>query len=54
VRLRVLIPDSVDDALGLIDTSLQKHNVSARSRIAPASLEDVFVAVTMHPKELAA
>jgi ABC-2 type transport system ATP-binding protein len=54
VRLRVLIPDSVDDALGLVDTSLQKHNVTARNRIVAASLEDVFVAVTMHPQELAA
>jgi len=54
VRLRVLIPESVDDPLDLVNTSLHKHKVTAQSRIVPASLEDVFVAVTMKPQQRAA
>jgi len=54
VRLRVLIPDSVDDPLALVNQNLQKHKVPAQSRIVAASLEDVFVAVTMNPERRAA
>lgn len=54
VRLRVLIPESVDDPLDLVNASLHKHKVTAQSRIVPASLEDVFVAVTMKPQQRAA
>jgi len=54
IRLRVLIPTSVDDALGLVKASLARSNVTADTHISSASLEDVFVAVTMKPKQLAA
>ena len=54
VRLRVLIPEAVDDPLHLVNLNLRKHNVFAESRIVPASLEDVFVAVTMKPEQIAA
>jgi len=54
VRLRVLIPVSVDDPLRVVDESLRKHNVAAESSIVAASLEDVFVAVTMKPERRAA
>jgi len=54
LRLRVLIRDSVDDPVELVNASLRKHHVTAQSRIVPASLEDVFVAVTMKPKQRAA
>jgi len=54
VRLRVLIPESVDDPVALVDQGLRKQKLPAKSRIVPASLEDVFVAVTMKPEQLAA
>ena len=54
IRLRVLIPESVGDALELVERVLKKQNVTATTRIAHATLEDVFVAVTLKPRELAA
>ena len=54
IRLRVLIPESVDDALGLVDQALKNRNVTATTHIAHATLEDVFVAVTLKPAEQAA
>jgi ABC-2 type transport system ATP-binding protein len=54
IRLRVLIPESVGDALELVNRILNKHNVVAKTRIAPATLEDVFVAVTLKPEQRAA
>jgi ABC-2 type transport system ATP-binding protein len=46
VRLRVLIPESVTDPLDLVESTLRKSSIEAESAIVPASLEDVFVAVT--------
>jgi ABC-2 type transport system ATP-binding protein len=54
IRLRVLIPESVGDALDLVNRSLQKQNVPAETRIVHATLEDVFVAVTLKPQQRAA
>jgi hypothetical protein len=54
IRLRVLIPESVGDALGLVAQSLKNHNVVANTSIAHATLEDVFVAVTLKPEQRAA
>jgi ABC-2 type transport system ATP-binding protein len=54
IRLRVLIPESVTDALDLVKSSLARHGVTADARIAEASLEDVFVAVTLKPERRAA
>ena len=54
IRLRVLIPDAVDEPLALVDTRLKEAGVEADTRIAAASLEDVFVAVTLEPEKLAA
>ena len=51
IRLRVLIPESVGDALELVERTLKKQNVTATTRIAHATLEDVFVAVTLKPRE---
>jgi ABC-2 type transport system ATP-binding protein len=48
IRLRVLIPESVDNALGLVEQTLADHGISAEAKISVASLEDVFVAVTMN------
>ena len=54
IRLRVLIPESVGDALDLINQNLQQQNITAETRIAHATLEDVFVAVTLKPEQRAA
>jgi ABC-2 type transport system ATP-binding protein len=54
VRLRVLIPQSVADALKLVNKVLAEHNISADTHLSNASLEDVFVAVTLEPEQRAA
>jgi ABC-2 type transport system ATP-binding protein len=54
IRLRVLIPESVGDALDLVNRSLRQQNITAETRIANATLEDVFVAVTLKPEQRAA
>jgi len=46
VRLRVLVPSRVDAPLDLVSGALRDAGVAADSSIVPASLEDVFVAVT--------
>jgi ABC-2 type transport system ATP-binding protein len=54
IRLRILIPESVADALDRVKKALQDHKVTARTHIADATLEDVFVAVTLKPEQHAA
>lgn len=54
VRLRVLIPESVGDALGRVQKVLGEHGISADAHLSSASLEDVFVAVTLEPGKRAA
>ena len=54
IRLRVLISTTVDDPLRLVDRALRAQNMQARVQLMPATLEDVFVAVTMTPQERAA
>ena len=54
VRLRVLVPASVDDALGLAHRALRAAGVPAAVELVAATLEDVFVAVTMKRPERAA
>ena len=54
IRLRVLIPESVGDALDLVNRKLREQGIAAESRIAHATLEDVFVAVTLKPEQRAA
>jgi ABC-2 type transport system ATP-binding protein len=54
IRLRVLIPDSVPDALDLVANALSSQGVDADTHISNASLEDVFVAVTLKPQQRAA
>ena len=53
VRLRVLVPDHFDEPVALVRRHLDAHNVPADVRQTTASLEDVFVAVTMGPEERA-
>lgn len=54
IRLRVLISTTVDDPLLLVDRALRAQDMQARVQLTPATLEDVFVAVTMTPQERAA
>ena len=54
VRLRALISESFDDPLAIVNDALSRHGVLATSTVTTPSLEDVFVAVTMKPQELAA
>jgi len=51
MRLRVLIPETVGDPVQVVTRLLEPHNVQADVRQTTASLEDVFVAVTMGPEE---
>jgi ABC-2 type transport system ATP-binding protein len=56
VRLRVLIPSSIEDPLELVSRTLAAQGIQAESSLVGASLEDVFVAVTLKdpPEEKAA
>ncbi len=54
VRLRVLIPESVPDALDQINNALKKASVNGTATASQATLEDVFVAVTRPGRERAA
>jgi ABC-2 type transport system ATP-binding protein len=54
VRLRVLIPERYSQPLQIVEAALRRADVAAQSTISSASLEDVFVAVTMGPEERAA
>ena len=52
IQLRVLVPDSASDPLGVVTRRLAASGVRAETRLARPSLEDVFVAATMqrHPE----
>ena len=50
MRLRVLVPESAPDAVGTVTGLLDRHGVQAKVLATTASLEDVFVAVTMDPE----
>jgi ABC-2 type transport system ATP-binding protein len=47
IRLRVLVPDTVHDPLGLVTGALNSDGIKADCALVKASLEDVFVAVTL-------
>lgn len=49
IRLRVLIPDTNDRPRELVEQALAASNIKATSSLTTATLEDVFVAVTMKP-----
>jgi ABC-2 type transport system ATP-binding protein len=51
IRLRVLIPERHQAPLEIVKGALSRAGISAQARIAPATLEDVFVAVTMGCEE---
>ena len=51
VRLRVLVPERHTQPIEIIERALREHHVSAQASLSAATLEDVFVAVTMPPSE---
>ncbi len=54
VRLRVLIPVAHDDPTGIVDAALRSAGLDAQATLSSATLEDVFVAVTLKPMSKAA
>jgi ABC-2 type transport system ATP-binding protein len=54
IRLRVLIPETVEGALDIVAGKLVEQGIEADTHISNASLEDVFVAVTLDPGRIAA
>ncbi|MBT8091892.1 MAG: ABC transporter ATP-binding protein, partial [Gammaproteobacteria bacterium] len=49
VRLRVLIPQSYEQPVALVENALAAANITADVTTTAATLEDVFVAVTLKP-----
>ena len=54
VRLRVLIPEAHADPERTVNLALQSAGLDAKAALSSATLEDVFVAVTLKPRKLAA
>ena len=54
IRLRVLVPEHVEASLELVRDCLAANSITADAQLSRASLEDVFVAVTMKPQRRAA
>ena len=47
MRLRVLLPNTINDPRSLVDRVLTARALNATTEIVPPSLEDVFVAATL-------
>ncbi len=54
VRLRVLIPETHDNPAGAVGAALRNAGLDAQASLSSATLEDVFVAVTLKPQRHAA
>jgi len=54
VRLRVLIPESYTNPVELVEGAMRAAKLDAQTVLSTASLEDVFVAVTLKPQSKAA
>jgi len=54
VRLRVLIPDNVARPVEIVESSLRGAGIQAHVELSTATLEDVFVAVTLQSRRHAA
>ncbi|MEO1245155.1 MAG: ABC transporter ATP-binding protein [Pseudomonadota bacterium] len=54
IRLRILIPDSIAEPAERIAAQLEAAGIPASTALTSAGLEDVFVAVTLKPKQAAA
>lgn len=51
VRLRILIPHRIGEPLKLVKRALESRNIPASVEMSTATLEDVFVAVTLDSRE---
>jgi ABC-2 type transport system ATP-binding protein len=51
IRLRVLIPDRYEEPVTIVERTLAAHGMKATVGQTAATLEDVFVAVTLKPPE---
>jgi ABC-2 type transport system ATP-binding protein len=51
VRLRVLIPDRNEEPLQIVERAVAARNIPATVTMTAATLEDVFVAVTLKPPQ---
>jgi hypothetical protein len=47
VKLRVLVPESIDQPVAMVRDTLANDGVNAECNLVEPSLEDVFVAVTL-------
>ncbi len=54
VRLRILLPESIADPVERVDKALDAAGIRATAELSSPDLEDVFVAVTLKPDQLAA
>jgi ABC-2 type transport system ATP-binding protein len=54
MRLRALVPDTVSGPEFLVRQSLAQNGIDAKTCLTAPSLEDVFVAATLHTREQAA
>ena len=54
IRLRVLLPERCENPRGRVKSALANAGLVATARLSSATLEDVFVAVTMGPEVRAA
>jgi len=54
VRLRVLLPETVDDPVAIVNSALRNAGLDVTAKLSTATLEDVFVAVTLKPARQAA
>jgi len=52
VRLRVLVPQDIVDPVAPIEQTLSAHGIDATVTRSKATLEDVFVAVTLQPGDV--
>ena len=50
VRLRVLVPESHDDPVQIVEEALHAAEIDAEAKLSTPTLEDVFVAVTLEPR----
>ena len=50
----MLSPEEFDDPAGIGDSALRHAGLDAEAECSSASLEDVFVAVTLKPRKAAA
>ncbi len=54
MRLRALVPETIPGAVAVVQKCLEQNDIDARVVLTEPSLEDVFVAATLHTRDKAA